>query len=163
MAAEQRHRFLITAALIQDGGARASGAFSPTANMAGGSRTWMGLAAPPALKMAAITMRLPVPRKLVGPSASRGGEKHLVAPGDTITTDTGYMRCGQRWRAGGGGRARAGRPRGLLRRPLSPQGPRHLRGGREAHRLGGWRRGEGEQAGVCQSAEDQVSVATPVQ
>ncbi|PKU35889.1 exosome complex component rrp4 [Limosa lapponica baueri] len=42
--------------------------------------------------MAAITMRLPVPRKVVGPSAPRGGEKHLVAPGDTITTDTGYMR-----------------------------------------------------------------------
>ncbi|XP_074017325.1 exosome complex component RRP4 isoform X3 [Numenius arquata] len=42
--------------------------------------------------MAAITMRLPVPRKAVGPSAPRGGEKHLVAPGDTITTDTGYMR-----------------------------------------------------------------------
>ncbi|XP_074780019.1 exosome complex component RRP4 isoform X2 [Athene noctua] len=42
--------------------------------------------------MAAITMRLPVARKAVGPSAPRGGEKHLVAPGDTITTDTGYMR-----------------------------------------------------------------------
>ena len=49
-------------------------------------------AAPPSLKMAAITMRLPVARKAVGPSAPRGGEKHLVAPGDTITTDTGYMR-----------------------------------------------------------------------
>ncbi|NWH70369.1 EXOS2 protein, partial [Piaya cayana] len=42
--------------------------------------------------MAAISMRLPVVRKVVGPSAPRGGEKHLVAPGDTITTDTGYMR-----------------------------------------------------------------------
>ncbi|XP_054076863.1 exosome complex component RRP4 isoform X1 [Rissa tridactyla] len=36
------------------------------------------------------------------------------------------------------------------------EGPRHLRGGGEAHRLGGRRRGEGEQAGVRQSAEDQV-------
>ncbi|XP_064324703.1 exosome complex component RRP4 isoform X2 [Phalacrocorax carbo] len=42
--------------------------------------------------MAAISMRLPVARKPVGPGAPRGGEKHLVAPGDTITTDTGYMR-----------------------------------------------------------------------
>uniref|UniRef100_A0A8D0KSZ4 Exosome component 2 n=1 Tax=Strix occidentalis caurina TaxID=311401 RepID=A0A8D0KSZ4_STROC len=42
--------------------------------------------------MAAVSMRLPVARKAVGPSAPRGGEKHLVAPGDTITTDTGYMR-----------------------------------------------------------------------
>ncbi|XP_037256338.1 exosome complex component RRP4 isoform X1 [Falco biarmicus] len=42
--------------------------------------------------MAAITMRLPVVRRAVGPTAPRGGEKHLVAPGDTITTDTGYMR-----------------------------------------------------------------------
>lgn len=64
--------------------------------------------APPALKMAAITMRLPVVRKAVGPSAPRGGEKHLVAPGDTITTDTGYMRWGQR-RSGVGGRRPAGR------------------------------------------------------
>ncbi|XP_064027208.1 exosome complex component RRP4 isoform X3 [Pogoniulus pusillus] len=42
--------------------------------------------------MAAVSMRLPVARKAAGPSAPRGGEKHLVAPGDTITTDTGYMR-----------------------------------------------------------------------
>uniref|UniRef100_A0A8C4UG21 Exosome complex component RRP4 n=1 Tax=Falco tinnunculus TaxID=100819 RepID=A0A8C4UG21_FALTI len=42
--------------------------------------------------MAAITMRLPAVRRAVGPAAPRGGEKHLVAPGDTITTDTGYMR-----------------------------------------------------------------------
>ncbi|XP_072739380.1 exosome complex component RRP4 isoform X2 [Ciconia boyciana] len=62
--------------------------------MAGGRRVRTGSSAlpPPALKMAAITMRLPVARKAVGPSAPRGGEKHLVAPGDTITTDTGYMR-----------------------------------------------------------------------
>ncbi|OXB69103.1 hypothetical protein ASZ78_009579 [Callipepla squamata] len=42
--------------------------------------------------MAAVAMRLPAVRKAVGPSAPRGGEKHLVVPGDTITTDTGYMR-----------------------------------------------------------------------
>uniref|UniRef100_A0A8B9PAF9 Exosome component 2 n=3 Tax=Aves TaxID=8782 RepID=A0A8B9PAF9_APTOW len=36
------------------------------------------------------------------------------------------------------------------------EGPRHLRGRGEAHRLGGRRRGEGEQAGVRQSTEDQV-------
>jgi len=70
--------------------------------------------APPALKMAAVSMRLPVPRKAVGLSGPRGGDKHLVAPGDTITTDMGYMRWGRR---GGGGRGlRAGRPA-----PGSPQ------------------------------------------
>ncbi|NXT84713.1 EXOS2 protein, partial [Zapornia atra] len=42
--------------------------------------------------MAAISMRLPEFRKPVVPSVSRGEEKHLVLPGDTITTDTGYMR-----------------------------------------------------------------------
>ncbi|XP_031457588.1 exosome complex component RRP4 [Phasianus colchicus] len=46
----------------------------------------------PAPKMAAVAMRLPVIRKAVGPSGRRSGEKHLVVPGDTITTDTGYMR-----------------------------------------------------------------------
>lgn len=49
-------------------------------------------AAPPVPKMAAVAMRLPVSRKAAAPSGPRGGEKHLVAPGDTITTDTGYMR-----------------------------------------------------------------------
>lgn len=53
--------------------------------------------------MAAVTMRLPAVRAPLDSSAPRGGEKHLVAPGDTITTDTGYMRCGQRRRGGGGG------------------------------------------------------------
>ncbi|NWH97080.1 EXOS2 protein, partial [Tichodroma muraria] len=42
--------------------------------------------------MAAVTMRLPAVRAPLDSSAPRGGEKHLVAPGDTITTDTGYMR-----------------------------------------------------------------------
>ncbi|XP_057257530.1 exosome complex component RRP4 [Pezoporus wallicus] len=42
--------------------------------------------------MAAVTMRLPVPRKPAVVTAPQGPEKHLVAPGDTITTDTGYMR-----------------------------------------------------------------------
>ncbi|XP_039576237.1 exosome complex component RRP4 [Passer montanus] len=42
--------------------------------------------------MAAVTMRLPAARAPLDSSALRGGEKHLVAPGDTITTDTGYMR-----------------------------------------------------------------------
>lgn len=53
--------------------------------------------------MAAVTMRLPAARAPLDSSALRGGEKHLVAPGDTITTDTGYMRCGQRRRGGGSG------------------------------------------------------------
>ncbi|EMP34676.1 Exosome complex component RRP4 [Chelonia mydas] len=42
--------------------------------------------------MAAIEVRLPVARKLVAQSLAQGSDKHLVAPGDTITTDTGYMR-----------------------------------------------------------------------
>ncbi|RMB93412.1 hypothetical protein DUI87_30107 [Hirundo rustica rustica] len=42
--------------------------------------------------MAAVTMRLPAVRAPLSSSAPRGAEKHLVAPGDTITTDTGYMR-----------------------------------------------------------------------
>ncbi|XP_065274831.1 exosome complex component RRP4 [Emys orbicularis] len=42
--------------------------------------------------MAAIEIRLPVARKLVVQSLAQGSDKHLVAPGDTITTDTGYMR-----------------------------------------------------------------------
>ncbi|XP_062361537.1 exosome complex component RRP4 isoform X3 [Cinclus cinclus] len=37
-------------------------------------------------------MRLPAVRAPLDSRARRGGEKHLVAPGDTITTDTGYMR-----------------------------------------------------------------------
>nr|XP_048679350.1 exosome complex component RRP4 [Caretta caretta] len=42
--------------------------------------------------MAAVEVRLPVARKLVAQSLAQGSDKHLVAPGDTITTDTGYMR-----------------------------------------------------------------------
>lgn len=69
--------------------------------------------------MAAVTMRLPAVRGPLDSSAHRGGEKHLVAPGDTITTDTGYMRCGQR-RRGGGGVARRGFGLSLGSRSLSP-------------------------------------------
>lgn len=98
-------------------------------------------AAPRPCKMAAITMRLPVARKAVGPSAPRGSEKHLVAPGDTITTDTGYMRWGQRQRrrGGGGGRPASGSPQAVAlstgataptwtRRSSSPRWPAPWRG-----------------------------------
>lgn len=68
--------------------------------------------------MAAVTMRLPALLAPLDSSALRGGEKHLVAPGDTITTDTGYMRCGQRSRGGGEGGGVA-RLRAGLREPLS--------------------------------------------
>ncbi|EPY83331.1 hypothetical protein CB1_000576073 [Camelus ferus] len=40
----------------------------------------------------AMEMRLPVPRKPVSESLGRETKKHLVVPGDTITTDTGFMR-----------------------------------------------------------------------
>lgn len=76
------------AALTQDGDASASGSERAGRKL----RLTQSPAARPAVKMAAVTMRLPVARKPVGPGAPRGGEKHLVAPGDTITTDTGYMR-----------------------------------------------------------------------
>uniref|UniRef100_U3IYI7 Exosome complex component RRP4 n=2 Tax=Anas TaxID=8835 RepID=U3IYI7_ANAPP len=84
-----------TAALTQDGGAHASGAPLSASSQDGGRKARVeggAAAAPPVPKMAAVTMRLPVARKVVAPSGSRGEEKHLVAPGDTITTDTGYMR-----------------------------------------------------------------------
>lgn len=135
----RRPRFRRAFARSQDGGRKA--------RVNGGAG-----AAPPAPKMAAVAMRLPVIRKAVGPSGPRGGEKHLVVPGDTITTDTGYMRWGrQRWGDG------AGRPWALLLRPFCLQGPRHVRGRGEARRLGRRCCGEGEQAGVRHAAEDQVS------
>ncbi|XP_045627146.1 exosome complex component RRP4 isoform X3 [Ursus americanus] len=40
----------------------------------------------------AVEMRLPVARKLLSESVGRDTKKHLVVPGDTITTDTGFMR-----------------------------------------------------------------------
>uniref|UniRef100_A0A674HIM9 Exosome complex component RRP4 n=1 Tax=Taeniopygia guttata TaxID=59729 RepID=A0A674HIM9_TAEGU len=54
--------------------------------------TWRAEGAYGGAKMAAVTMRLPAVRAPLDSSAPRGGEKHLVAPGDTITTDTAYMR-----------------------------------------------------------------------
>ncbi|KAJ6651993.1 hypothetical protein lerEdw1_015850 [Lerista edwardsae] len=45
--------------------------------------------------MAAMEVRLPVARKRLGQTLARGaaeGGRDLVAPGDTITTDPGYMR-----------------------------------------------------------------------
>ncbi|KAM3825754.1 LOW QUALITY PROTEIN: exosome complex component RRP4 [Vipera latastei] len=46
--------------------------------------------------MAAVEIRLPAARKLLASNLPRGssssGERDLVAPGDTITTDPGYMR-----------------------------------------------------------------------
>ncbi|KAG5211039.1 hypothetical protein R6Z07F_003737 [Ovis aries] len=40
----------------------------------------------------ALEMRLPVARKPLSESLGRESKKHLVVPGDTITTDTGFMR-----------------------------------------------------------------------
>uniref|UniRef100_A0A8C5V5H1 Exosome component 2 n=1 Tax=Microcebus murinus TaxID=30608 RepID=A0A8C5V5H1_MICMU len=40
----------------------------------------------------AMEMRLPVARKPLSESLGRESKKHLVVPGDTITTDTGFMR-----------------------------------------------------------------------
>ncbi|GAB5580223.1 exosome complex component RRP4 [Prionailurus iriomotensis] len=39
-----------------------------------------------------MEMRLPVARKPLSESLDRDTKKHLVVPGDTITTDTGFMR-----------------------------------------------------------------------
>lgn len=88
----------LTAALTQDGGAHASGVLFASSQDGGRKARVEGGAgaAPPVPKMAAVAMRLPVSRKAAAPSGPRGGEKHLVAPGDTITTDTGYMRWGPR-------------------------------------------------------------------
>ncbi|XP_069870954.1 exosome complex component RRP4 isoform X2 [Dipodomys merriami] len=40
----------------------------------------------------ALEMRLPVVRRPLSESLGRDSKKHLVVPGDTITTDTGFMR-----------------------------------------------------------------------
>ncbi|GAB1286212.1 Exosome complex component RRP4 [Apodemus speciosus] len=40
----------------------------------------------------ALEMRLPKARKPLSESLGRDSKKHLVVPGDTITTDTGFMR-----------------------------------------------------------------------
>lgn len=48
----------------------------------------------------AMEMRLPVARKPLSESLGRETKKHLVVPGDTITTDTGFMRCVGTWGLG---------------------------------------------------------------
>lgn len=45
----------------------------------------------------AMEMRLPVARKPLSESLGRETKKHLVVPGDTITTDTGFMRYVGSW------------------------------------------------------------------
>lgn len=45
----------------------------------------------------AMEMRLPVARKPLSESVGRDTKKHLVVPGDTITTDTGFMRYVGTW------------------------------------------------------------------
>ncbi|KAM4665076.1 exosome complex component RRP4 [Discoglossus pictus] len=40
----------------------------------------------------AVEVRLPVARKRVSEAVASDGSPHLVSPGDTITTDTGFMR-----------------------------------------------------------------------
>lgn len=49
----------------------------------------------------AMEMRLPVARKPLSDSLGRESKKHLVVPGDTITTDTGFMRYVGTWGLGG--------------------------------------------------------------
>lgn len=44
-----------------------------------------------------MEMRLPVARKPLSESLGRETKKHLVVPGDTITTDTGFMRYVGTW------------------------------------------------------------------
>ena len=48
----------------------------------------------------AMEMRLPVARKPLSESLDRDTKKHLVVPGDTITTDTGFMRYVGIWGLG---------------------------------------------------------------
>lgn len=45
----------------------------------------------------ALEMRLPKARKPLSESLGRDSKKHLVVPGDTITTDTGFMRYVRIW------------------------------------------------------------------
>lgn len=45
----------------------------------------------------ALEMRLPRARKPLSESLGRDSKKHLVVPGDTITTDTGFMRYVRIW------------------------------------------------------------------
>lgn len=45
----------------------------------------------------ALEMRLPKARKSLTESLGRDSKKHLVVPGDTITTDTGFMRYVRIW------------------------------------------------------------------
>lgn len=45
----------------------------------------------------ALEMRLPVARKPLSESLGRESKKHLVVPGDTITTDAGFMRYVGLW------------------------------------------------------------------
>lgn len=47
-----------------------------------------------------MEMRLPVARKPLSESLDRDTKKHLVVPGDTITTDTGFMRYVGIWGLG---------------------------------------------------------------
>lgn len=46
-----------------------------------------------------MEMRLPKARKPLSESLGRDSKKHLVVPGDTITTDTGFMRYVRIWGA----------------------------------------------------------------
>lgn len=47
----------------------------------------------------AVEMRLPKARKPLSERLGRDSKKHLVVPGDTITTDTGFMRYVRIWGA----------------------------------------------------------------
>lgn len=75
-----------------------------------------------------MEMRLPVARKPLSEALGRDTKKHLVVPGDTITTDTGFMRYVGIWGARGLkerlGALHVGKPRPLV--PLRVESPRDL-------------------------------------
>lgn len=78
----------------------------------------------------AMEMRLPAARKPLSERLGRDTKKHLVVPGDTITTDTGFMRYVGTW----GSRGFIERLQGSLHVVQasypgvsnSPRDPRHL-------------------------------------
>ncbi|KAG8541848.1 hypothetical protein GDO81_028145 [Engystomops pustulosus] len=87
----------------------------------------------------AIDVRLPAARKRVNEALAAAADKswHLVSPGDTITTDTGFMRCGAAGTCG-------------------VQGPRNVHGGRATRGVCSRSGGESQQADLCASLQDQV-------
>lgn len=91
----------------------------------------------------AMEMRLPVARKPLSESLGRDTKKHLVVPGDTITTDTGFMRCVGTWGLGAtkGGRRALHVARWPKPGPLSAvikRDPEHLSGASLLYKASGF-------------------------